>query len=471
MNKKLGIFSLFILMISPAFAQGNAVAQVGKVTAQVEREVAKQALKKPYVAQAIKPLNQKYALWLERSHSTQLKKSTERSKEFTKRPIDEVRHSIVPSAVTVIGSEKSEVLNSQSAMSPLRWKQTRLQYYTPEERERLRKLLTTDLGTLRKNKPAAYSLEDYIYDQVKNNTGAYLIPVYKSVLRDESEVYTKVAPYISGAAFSPYEHRLDARQIGEINGPLFGLIRSTRKLLQFMPNDPYLQAVNSFYTETYKIFNPLVASLVDNVKVERPDGKKFDFNEFLLFTPEGKDYVLYDETPWTEETADEVGSLHYLADKAVTESAELLKLLPSDLHIAVLNDDIQPLANFKQWAKEGHLGANAVVETFEDGKDLLAAMRNGTHFDLIITDILVPNGGRSMMPALRTLDPQVTVFGMSKFTRQNVRPINLFDCGMDGYLPYTPVLNDPEVGYLEFLRAYTNYTRTQALKWSHNSIK
>ncbi|MBQ8032467.1 MAG: hypothetical protein IJ266_00700, partial [Elusimicrobiaceae bacterium] len=334
-------------------------------------------------------------------------------------------------------------------------------YYTVEDRLALHNIITTQVPHiyyLRPNPDAGkYALEDYVYKQVKNNFDVYLAQLLRDVIKDELATGKQIMPYISAAALSPHEHRLQKQQLSAINESLLRVINSSGKLLIFLPDDPYLRAVNECYIDIFRVLNPLLSGAIKPAKIVRPDGREFKFDEILLFDLEGKDYVLHSDTPWSEKAAEEVGNLHYLADRAQRESAEILKTFPKNLNIAVLNDDVEPLQNFTQWAQEGHLGENAKVFTYVDGNDLLKSIRNGIHYDVIITDIYVPNGGYGMMPALRRMAENVPVIAMSKCSRQNIKPLGLFESGMDGYLPYTPALNNPEVGYLEFLRAFNNY--------------
>lgn len=467
MKKTFSVFTLLFCMCPLVSAQINPLKKVAQESSHLTaRSVLNHYLRLKKVAQGVSHLTTQ----TERAVAGKLFRGPVKPRpiptaplkasSFTYRPIDQLRHSI--SAQTqIVGSEKKEAFVPTVTTSEQWIENQKQNYYTIEERNVFRNMITAQfphIAYLRPNAEASeYALEEYIYKQLKNNSDVYLAPLLQGVIKDDLATSKQIMPYISGAAFSPHERRLEAKQLNTVNNSLLRVIYSSNKLLNFLPDDPYLKAVNECYTEIFRILNPLLSGAVRQAKISRPDGRKFQFNEFLLFDLEGKDYVLHGDTPWSEEVAEEVGNLHYLADHAQRESAEILKTFPKNLRIAVLNDDVEPLRNFTQWAQEGRLGENATVSTFEDGNDLLKSIHNGSHYDLIITDIYVPNGGYGMMPALRRLDEKVTVIAMSKCTRQRVRPLGLFETGMDGYLPYTPVLNDPEVGYLEFLRAFNNH--------------
>ena len=462
-------FSLFTSSgwANPIIPLKNAVRKAGSVSAQVQRNVARSAAlaRKSYVIPTMTVKQTTQQMRQEIVHQNPAAQST-----FVQRPIDKLRHSI-SSQTTIVGSEKKDAFRTSQGQhtSSEEWRaQQRQRYYSNHERRHLQELLNGQLFKVNDARPdvsGKYALEDYLYKQgATNGLDTYLAPMYRSVLKAEADVRAEVLPCIVSAAFSEHEPRLDPRQLNIANEKMFHVIQSSGKLLYFLPNDTYLKELNAFYSELYKIFNPLIASVMGTIKVERTDGRLFNFNEFFLFNPEGKDYVIHSATTWSEEAEEEVGTLRYLMDRAQQESEQLLKQIPQNWHIAVLNDDAQPLQNFKRWAQEGRLGAGATVSTFEDGNELLQSISKGTHYDLIITDILVPNGGRFMMPALRNLEPNTPVIAMSKYTRERVGALNLFESGMDGYLPYTVALNNPEVGYWEYLRALNNYLQMKNAK-------
>ena len=109
----------------------------------------------------------------------------------------------------------------------------------------------------------------------------------------------------------------------------------------------------------------------------------------------------------------------------------------------------------------------AVVDTFKDGLQFLKSMKY-VKYDLILTDLLVPDGGKKMMKELRAKDGRVPVIAMSKYDRGEAGEQGLFDVGMDGYLWYNNNVNEGAYGYIEVLRALKNYYHYKGL---HNWIR
>lgn len=362
----------------------------------------------------------------------------------------------------------SATLNIDRAVAR-NWLQSQQQhFYTPKDRAEMQRLLTGPQASIRINAPDMYQIEGYLAKQAGEEMGNYLAPAYRKLILKQNAANPKVTALAAGMALSPNERRPDPRLSNYVTSMMLNIIKDTEKLIRFLPEDPYLNAVHEFYVGAYRIFYPLEGSAIGKMKLDRPDGRTFDFQEFFLFDRKtGQDYILNGDQALEDIYEDEVELSNTLLNNALAEKDALLSQVPENLHIAVLNDDQKPLNNFLLWAHQGYLGKNATVEIFSDGNDLLNAMRSNHSFDVIVTDIFVRNGGRAMMPQLRELDSNVTVFAMSKDSRENVDAISLFENGIDGYMVHTSTLNDSEVGWHEWLRGYVNYLDLKKLRnWS-----
>lgn len=263
------------------------------------------------------------------------------------------------------------------------------------------------------------------------------------------------------------------QQIQVINEALFNLIGKIHNLQAKLPDEPYLAAQLEIWKQTFAAFNPHFGGLPafhSGKGSPRTDNRILEKNEFYLFNPDGTDYLL----PLSKSEKDasmnfwmlqmsqfsidiEDDAPEITLQFAQEEREKLLNQLPSGLRIAFLNDDWTPRANFQSWAAKGYLGKGAELDVFYDGDDLLDKLYNGKKYDLIITDLMVPNGGSEMMPQLRKLDKKVTVIACSKSRRGEESEEDLFKYGFDGYLWYSPRLNDKQYGYLEYLRGMANY--------------
>ena len=73
----------------------------------------------------------------------------------------------------------------------------------------------------------------------------------------------------------------------------------------------------------------------------------------------------------------------------------------------------------------------------------------------------------AMMPQRRSMDKYITVIASSKYDRGEEDETMLFQAGIDGYLWYNTNLNEGAYGYIEYLRAMSNYYHYKKVhKWA-----
>ena len=103
--------------------------------------------------------------------------------------------------------------------------------------------------------------------------------------------------------------------------------------------------------------------------------------------------------------------------------------------MAVLNDDLDILAMYDTWIKQGRLGKNWTLETYHNTEDLVAAVKSGKNFDLIITDLTVPGGGGYFLTdQVRQLNKRTPIIGCSMYTIDAINAEKMFEQGFDGYI-------------------------------------
>lgn len=296
---------------------------------------------------------------------------------------------------------------------------------------------------------------------------------YTDVIQDISRAEQLVNHWIVYSSLPGEGARPAPQQIQAINAAISDLIGKLHKLQAKLPDEPYLTAQLEIWNRTFAMFNPHFEGLTafpSGYVSPRTDDRVLKKNEFYLFNPDGTDYLLplsnaeqstsmnfwmLQMSPFLIDMAEDAPEL--TPQFAQQEREKLLQQVPTGLHIAFLNDDWTPRVNFQSWAAKGYLGKDAVLDVFYEGNALLDKLYNGTKYDLIITDLMVPNGGAGMMPQLRKLNKKATVIACSKSRRGEESEENLFKYGFDGYLWYSPRLNDKHYGYLEYLRGISNY--------------
>lgn len=399
------------------------------------------------------------------------------------------RHSIVPSAVTVLGSpaiargeertimklrKQAQVASAAEYISPMdrkRWK---------EEFEALRVLWT-------KTQPSDINdLPRYLTHQVPPDTLAYLQREYKVLVKLIEKAQTELMPKVIYSYILNEGKQFSLEEKVYINKTIFKIRSKVSILLKAVNKDPYLLVQQKYWDRMFGAFNPLIKGILEKpTSIFRQDNRQFVMAEFALHNPDGSTAYLpasktliageEDEDDFDDEqyagqpqnyqrrAAQMRQERQHKADMiklAEAERDELLSHIPSNLRIAVINDDKLPRVNFEYWGQNGWLGKNATVYTFKDGFSFMQEIRNGVRYDIVITDLLVPNGGIAMMENFRLLDSNAIVFASSKFypgDGDDHSTQDLFNFGMDGYVWNNSNLNEGSFGYLQYLRQLNNY--------------
>lgn len=326
-----------------------------------------------------------------------------------------------------------------------------------------------ELNTVKPTQPGQFS--QYMRHDVPAETMEYLTKQYAEVQQKIAQAKADVMPTIYYNAL-PGEGRMPVpAEVGWLVKRADDTLYAVRAALTSIPKDPYLLAQETYWVRVIEELNPMLKGKL-GIKKEvagRIDRRHLDLKEFFLKNPDGTDYLLPRSSTLIldPDELEEMESYAYVRMKkanppitqeaAAIEREELLKHIPENMRIAVINDDTLPRLNFSKWGEKGYLGKNAKVEVFADGSKFLQNVQDGVHYDLVVTDLLVPNGGLAMMPELRQMDQNVAVIASSKYDRGEEPADGLFAAGMDGYLWYNTNLNEGAYGYIEYLRAMKNY--------------
>lgn len=310
-------------------------------------------------------------------------------------------------------------------------------------------------------------LPNYLAHSVPLETFSYLQKSYQKLQESVAEAKSYVVPKLIYMSL-PVEKRPQPQEIREINSFITGVQTQISVLSNSLPDDPYLIAQKEYWQQMFYAFNPNLRGLsvkksgISSVQ----QGREFDAKEFMLYNADGKDYLLPENESLIvdpdEEMTDMEMRMRFRKEQALLkevepEIAQRAVQMPKNLKIALINDDYLPRLNFAAWGKKGLLGEGSSVEVFDNGLDFMKQINNGIKYDIIITDLLVPHAGIEMMPQLRLTDPNSIVFACSKYDREEVGLMDLFNVGMDGYIYYGSILNNGQLGVLEVQRAIQNY--------------
>lgn len=364
----------------------------------------------------------------------------------------EAKHSIVPSAITILGSDK---IQSSGLLKNIHPPMPPTSYIAARERIQWKNLRNT-FTTLAYYKPLPISaLKQHLRHPVPEETFQYIQNQYMELIPKIQKTVKKTMPTIVYASLPGEGTRPTPKEVGDYSTAIYSLIRQIRELRTSLQNEPFLEKQQAAWEQAFATFNPLLAGVITSPgkEINRKDRRQLNTREFNLYNPDGTDYLLpRSETLLVDpDEMDEIESYAAVREKmrnppikpedAAAERTALLNQLPPNMRIALINDDTLPRVNFQAWAKKGYLGHNATIETFPDGNGFMDQVRHGVRYDLVITDLLVPHGGIAMMPELRALDTSMPVIVSSKFDRGDEDEEKLFKLGFDGYLWYNTNLN------------------------------
>lgn len=403
-------------------------------------------------------------------------KSTAKLSAAAKGVTPSAKHSVYPSqALNYVPSTKAPKATALNPKIPVMPSLDSVLIYG-KERDRYR-VIREELQNISVKTPKEQSanISAYLRHAVPDETMRYMQQRYQKVLDLISKNKQEVTAFFTYASL-PGEGRVpNMQEKNALSTAMYNTLMAIRNLRADLPDDPFLAMQDEYWATAYEGFNPLLAGHIRTQTVmPRGDFRKFDHKEFDLMNPDGSDYVLPQASTMILDPDDleEMDSYAYVRmrqqnppitqENAALERTELLKQIPAGMHIAIINDDTLPLVNFKGWGDKGYLGEGATVDTFKNGLDFLDSMKY-TKYDLVITDLLVPNGGKAMMKDLRLKDNHVPVIAMSKYDRGEAGEKDLFQSGMDGYLWYNNNVNEGAYGYIEVLRALKNYYHYKGL--------
>ncbi len=401
-------------------------------------------------------------------------------------------HSIVPSALTVLGSDAFKSRQDRN-MLKLRQESTAervREYLTPQERavwaEQRDKL--GYIWRLVEPTPIE-NLRPYLTHEVPPATFADAQESYTAFVKRTQAANHEITAKMVYSSLPNEAKPFSLDEIRFINKTITEMRFAVMVLRNTFVKDPYLLNQQKYWDKVMGAFNPLLEGLLLKLDIPRPDKRVYDYHEFVLsnpdhstpYLPESHSLIEGEEEEEFDEDEDDPSAKpalpkwvlerqHDQRMMAYTQEAdELLPFIPENLRIAFINDDLNPRLNFQSWGQKGLLGKGAQVEVFAEGASFLNNVRRGMHYDLVITDLLVPHGGITMMEELRDLDPFVAVIASSKFYpgdgdiiktdsgKEVVSTEDYFHAGLDGYMWYNNNLNAGAYGYIQVLRSLKNY--------------
>ncbi len=171
-----------------------------------------------------------------------------------------------------------------------------------------------------------------------------------------------------------------------------------------------------------------------------------------------------------------VGDEFYLHDGEFKRWTDMLRRgrtlkealqLPSGLRVAVLNDRPSVLENMQKSHQNGIFVRGGTLDCFSQADALIASVRGGKEYDLIITDIIVPGGGGYYVTKELRLDGfSGAIIALSAYERDDSMGMEMFERGFDGMLNLPIAFEHSPFWESDVLRGLNNYFHLKKInKW------
>lgn len=151
------------------------------------------------------------------------------------------------------------------------------------------------------------------------------------------------------------------------------------------------------------------------------------------------------------------------------QAAKQARQLPRGLCVAVLNDRASVLEQMQKSHEKGVFIRGGEVDGFLQADELIAAVRAGKKYDLILTDIIVPGGGGYYLTKVLRLDGfSGAIIALSAFERDDSMAMDMFERGFDGMLNLPIAFEYSPFWEADVMRGINKYFRLkQENDWLH----
>lgn len=216
-------------------------------------------------------------------------------------------------------------------------------------------------------------------------------------------------------------------------------------------DDKPLQAARTYLLKARKILNPYAANELTLPSHLRRTDRKFVAKEFFLYGPDGRPPYLK-RNSWLGEIRNA-----YRAKKIAAG-------IPTGMRIAFLNDLSPVEYAVYSWYRRGLFPKDTQLFTYRSVHDFERALERGVQFDLVITDLVMANGGGyALIAQFRRHNNTTPVLALSAFSEEDAHAQTLFDMGFDGMLStHGGGFALDASGYLTLLNALNNYYQLKA---------
>lgn len=216
-------------------------------------------------------------------------------------------------------------------------------------------------------------------------------------------------------------------------------------------DDKPLKAARNYMLRARKILNPYTSNELEPPSHLRRTDRKFVAREFFLYDKNGRRPHLKSNR-WLGELRD------------IYRAKKIAAGIPGGMRIAFLNDLYPVEYAVYNWYRRGLFPNDTQLFTYRSVREFEKDIARGKQFDLIITDLVMSDGGGYALAAnFRRYNNTTPILVLSAFSEDEARANILFDMGFDGMLStHGGGFALDASGYLTLLNALNNYYQLKA---------
>lgn len=234
--------------------------------------------------------------------------------------------------------------------------------------------------------------------------------LYAQVMASFQQFKAETTPFLYYQSKSGERHVLSPAEKNEWSGKIQQIQRELLRLKYIIYDlDEAYRSACAYVGYAQKIILPEMAGLFFQKKSERPDRRIYSADEFYLRVFGPKHPAAW-ENNW-----------------------------PEPLRVAVLNDNTDILDSMVRSNSLGSFLPGWELTVYSNAEELLNSVtKRGKHFDMVLTDIIVPGGGGYYLAAaLRENGYTGSIIALSAFDEDATRGQQMFECGFDAMISWS----------------------------------
>ena len=255
-----------------------------------------------------------------------------------------------------------------------------------------------------------------LWEAVYSREVYHILSLYKEVLNNFTQFKKEMDTWLYYQSKPSEQHVVSMAEQEELGRRIMEMNAELAKLKRYVSSeDEAYHAACEYMLYVVQKVNPLLRGMMEKNALFPPN-RKYQMEEFFLHNPRNEK-----ESSWN--------AFLPLSIRAKQISSKL----PKKFKIAVVNDKYDFLDEV-YWNHKKLFVPDWQITTYDDAQTLLQDVNQGSRFDVILTDIVVPGGGFYLTVTLRKEGFKGAIIALSAFQEKDLLGKELFEAGFDGMI-------------------------------------